>query len=138
MRIVLCLALLFIAVGCGVNADAAPTITKRGTPAEVAAPEANAGIWTTSHSAEKIVLDARCTRSLDLRIGSATEHQARIRLYRTARAESNPIFVRLLKDDATRARGLEMQQLDFAAFHFAASRGYDSSHTTTPPPPSRA
>jgi hypothetical protein len=138
VRIVLYLALLFVGMGFGASEDAASAITQRGTFVAAAAPVADAGGWTTSYTAEKVVLDARCTRSIDLRIGSTTKTPPRIRLYRTVRAESNPVFVRLLKGDATRARGLERQQLDFAAYHCAARNGYYSSHTTTPPPPSRA
>lgn len=134
MRIVLYLALLFIAAGCWTRADAAHTISARDGLIVLVDVDSDDWAWTISDAADKVILNQGRGRSLEHLTGADGKDPSRIRLYRTDHAVSYPLFILLLKNDATRARGLAKKHLDFAAFHTAARTGYYSSHTTTPPP----
>jgi hypothetical protein len=87
-----------------------------------------------SRSAEKVLLEVRESRSVDSLV-HASKGAGRIRLQGASRLELNPHLLCLLRGAATRARGLAVAHLEFAALLSAARSGLASFHATGTPPP---
>lgn len=133
-RFLLLLALLCAGVAWFDRAPEAPSRPLRSPSIAGLVADSGGQKVLVARSAEKVLLDVRESLSPDSLV-HASKGGGRSRPQGAVRLELDPHHLGMLRGLATRARGLAVAHLEFAASLSAARSGSISFHATATPPP---